>query len=66
MSSSETVVGMRGNVHAKLMAICCLAPVAILIAAVFAFGLSESYLWLAILLLCPLIHFLVMSRRGKE
>ncbi|OGY89802.1 MAG: hypothetical protein A2927_01645 [Candidatus Komeilibacteria bacterium RIFCSPLOWO2_01_FULL_45_10] len=50
-----------------LMLLCCLIPVAA-IAAFFVFGVNQSYLLLAVVLLCPIMHLLLMRdmHGGKE
>lgn len=49
-----------------LMLLCCLVPVAI-IAAAIVFGLGQSYLWFAVILLCPIMHlFMMQDMHGKE
>ena len=52
--------------HKILMLLCCLAPIAI-IAALFVFGFGQSYLWFAVLLLCPIMHlFMTQDMHGKN
>jgi len=46
--------------HALIMVLCCLIPIAIL-AILWAVGVSSNYLIYGIILLCPLLHFLLMS-----
>ncbi len=52
--------------HGLMMIICCLVPLALLFAAVKYFGLSRSYLFLFILLLCPVMHYFIMKDMHKK
>ena len=45
--------------HSVIMLLCCLVPLAI-IAVLWAVGVSEGYLFLGVLLLCPLLHIVMM------
>ena len=54
--------------HALIMILCCLIPVAIF-AVLWATGFSGNYLVLAVALLCPLLHLLMMrgtSNQGSD
>jgi len=47
--------------HLLLMALCCLAPLALIIGfSAFFRGGSSSWVWL-IILLCPVLHFWMMK-----
>ena len=50
--------------HTLIMVLCCLIPLVIL-AFLWAIGVSGSYLILGVLLLCPLLHFVMMGRMRK-
>ena len=52
------------NRHLWLMVLCCLIPVAVLGVAVLAGVPLTGVLALALVLLCPLSHLLMMSRYG--
>jgi len=58
--------------HGLMMAVCCGVPLILLAIAVYFLGLSRSYLFWFIILLCPLMHYLMMmdmhkkSSSGKE
>ncbi len=60
------------NNHLLLMVVCCLAPLFLLLGAVYFLGLSRSYLFWFVLLLCPLTHYFMMKhmhngkKEGKE
>lgn len=56
---------LRQN-HALMMVICCSLPLILLVAAVYFFGLGESYLFWAILLLCPIMHYFMMKDMHKK
>lgn len=48
--------------HSLLMLICCLVPIGVLFALPFL-GIGQSSLsFLAIILLCPLLHLIMMRR----
>ena len=49
--------------HLLLMALCCLAPLALIIGFSAFFRGSSSWVWL-IILLCPVLHILMM--RGHQ
>lgn len=51
--------------HSLLMLICCLVPLGILI-TLLALGLSSPYVFLGVILLCPLSHLLMMWGAGKD
>lgn len=51
--------------HALLMILCCAVPLIILLIAVYGFGLNNKYLFWAMLLLCPLMHFFMMKNMHK-
>ena len=54
---------MRKN-HFLLMALCCLAPIILVVGFLSLFkGSSNSWFWL-IVLLCPLLHIIIM--RGHK
>lgn len=57
--------GIRHN-HGLIMLLCCLVPLILLIGAVYLFGLSNSYLYWFILLLCPAMHFWMMKDMIKK
>ncbi len=59
-SIKEKIRKIRHN-HGLMMIICCGLPLLLLIGAVYFFGLSKSYLYWFILLLCPLMHYLMMK-----
>ncbi|MBI1972859.1 DUF2933 domain-containing protein [Candidatus Woesearchaeota archaeon] len=48
------------------MVLCCVVPLVLLIVAVSFFGLSKSYLFWFILLLCPLMHYFMMKDMHGE
>ena len=52
--------------HLLMMVICCVAPLILLIGATYLFGISRSYLYWSILLLCPLMHFFMMKDMHKK
>ena len=56
----ETLKKLSHN-HALMMLICCGAPLLLLLAAVYLFGLSKNYLFWFALLLCPLMHYFMMK-----
>jgi hypothetical protein len=47
------------------MVLCCLIPLAI-IAVLWATGFSGSYLTLAVVLLCPILHLVMMFGMKKK
>ncbi len=56
---------LRHN-HSLMMVICCGIPLILLVVAVYLFGLSKSYLFWFILLLCPIMHFWMIGDMHKE
>jgi len=54
------------NNHGLMMIACCMAPLALVFAAVYFFGLSKSYLYWTVLLLCPITHYFMMKNMHKE
>ena len=51
--------------HAIFMALCCLIPI-IGIAILAASGVVGGWAYYALVLLCPLGHFVMMSRMNKK
>ncbi len=51
--------------HALIMLLCCLIPLGIL-AALWAIGVSNNYLLIGVLLLCPLMHVMMMVFQKKS
>lgn len=51
--------------HGLVMAICCIVPFAIALAASYIYGdnflAGGGYLWWLLLLLCPLMHYFMMK-----
>lgn len=49
------------------MVLCCLIPLVVIIAVVYA-NIESEYLYLLLILLCPLTHLLLMRphRKGHE
>ena len=45
--------------HGLIMVLCCLVPLA-LIGVLWAIGVSASYLFFGVMLLCPLLHIVMM------
>ncbi len=50
--------------HTLIMALCCLIPLVIL-AVLWAIGVSGSYLIFGLILLCPLLHIFMMRGMYK-
>ena len=61
MVQTESWIGKIKHNHLLMMVICCLIPLILLVVAVKLFGLSRSYLFWAVLLLCPLSHYFMMK-----
>ncbi len=61
----EKIKKLRHN-HALMMTVCCGVPLLLLIGAIYFFGLSQSYLFWGILLLCPLMHVWMMKDMYKK
>lgn len=51
--------------HTLIMILCCLIPLAIF-AVLWAMGFSGNYFILAMALLCPLLHLLMMHGTSKR
>lgn len=51
--------------HALIMALCCLIPV-VAIAVLWAMGVPNNYLFLGVMLLCPLLHIVMMRGGGHN
>lgn len=51
--------------HGLIMLVCCIVPLALVFAAVYFFGLSKSYLYWLVLLLCPITHYFMMKGMHK-
>ncbi len=54
------------NNNILMLSICCGAPLMVLLAAIYFFGLSRTYLIWFMLLLCPLMHYLMMKDAHKD
>lgn len=52
--------------HGLMMLLCCGTPLIILLIAVYYFGISKSYLYWFVLLLCPLMHLWMMKDMHKK
>ncbi len=65
ISIKEKIEKIRHN-HTLMMVVCCGIPLLLLIGAVYFFGLSRSYLFWFILLLCPLLHYFMMKDMHKK
>ncbi len=52
--------------HFLMMVLCCIIPLAVLLIAVNYFGLSRSYLFWFVLLLCPVTHYFMMKVMHKQ
>ena len=65
MKIKEFYEKIRHN-HGLMMLVCCIAPLLILVGAVYLFGISKSYLYWFILLLCPLLHIWMMKDMHKD
>ncbi len=55
-----------GHNHSLMMVVCCGTPLILLVIAIYFFGLSKSYLFWFILLICPIMHFWMMGDMHKE
>ncbi len=44
-----------------MMVVCCVVPIMVVLAAVYFFGLSKSYLFWTVALICPLSHLFMMK-----
>lgn len=55
---------LRQN-HLLMMVVCCVAPLLIIIMLITIFGVSRSYFYWVLLLLCPLMHWLMMKDMHK-
>ncbi len=51
--------------HGLIMLLCCLIPIVILV-ILLAVGLRGSYMYFAIILLCPLLHIIMMMSMHKK
>lgn len=64
MNINEIYKTIKNN-HLLLMLVCCLVPLAILYFAVSYFGVKQNYLYLFIILLCPIMHIFMMHNMHK-
>ncbi len=64
-SVKEKIQKIRHN-HSLMMLICCGVPLLLLVVAIYIFGLSKSYLFWFILLLCPIMHYFMMKDMHKK
>jgi len=48
-----------------MMVICCVAPIIVVLAAVYFFGLSKIYLFWTVALICPITHLFMMKSMHK-
>jgi len=64
MQNRDAITG--GLKHGLIMLLCCLIPIAILV-IMWAAGVSSNYLFLGVVLLCPILHLVMMTgmNRGK-
>ena len=46
--------------HGLIMLLCCLIPIALL-AIMWSLGVSKSYLFIGVILLCPMLHVIMMA-----
>ena len=60
MNAKKALDSLKHN-HFLMMILCCALPLLLLLGAVYFFGLSKSYLYWFMLLLCPLMHFFMMK-----
>ena len=51
--------------HGLIMVLCCLIPLAI-IGVLWAAGVSSGYLFLGVVLLCPVLHIVMMLGMKKQ
>ncbi len=65
MTIKEKIKKLRHN-YALMMVICCGVPLLLLLGAIYFFGLSRSYLFWFILLLCPIMHYFMMKDMHKK
>ena len=54
--------------HLLLMVICCGLPLIVLLVLIYGFGIRNTYITWAAILLCPLSHIFLMKmhKSGKE
>ncbi len=66
MNNIDVEVSKRKGIskHALLMVLCCLIPLVIL-AVLWASGVSSNYLFFGIMLSCPLLHLVMMRSMNK-
>ncbi len=57
----ENIFSKIWNNHLLMMVLCCAIPIIIFIIAVYVYGVSKTYLYWLILLLCPLSHYFMMK-----
>jgi len=66
MKKIKKLMGKLRHNHALMMILCCGLPLVILLVAVSYFGVSRSYLFWGILLLCPISHYFMMKHRHNN
>ncbi|MBS3115503.1 DUF2933 domain-containing protein [Candidatus Woesearchaeota archaeon] len=65
INKAKELINKIKNNHMLMMVICCALPLIVLLIAVRYMGLSNSYLYWFVLLLCPLSHFFMMKHMHK-
>jgi len=53
------------NKHTLMMVLCCAIPI-VAFAALWYFGLTNSYWIYAVMLLCPILHGLMMHKMSEK
>jgi hypothetical protein len=61
----EKIKKLRHN-HLLMMVLCCVIPLGLLFIASYIFGLSKSYLFWGVLLICLLSHYFMMKDMHKN
>jgi hypothetical protein len=64
-NTTRKAKGAGGLSHGFWMAVCCLAPVALIAVLAYSGVSLKGFGLLAVLLLCPIMHFLMM-RKGHH
>ena len=61
----DIIKKIRHN-HSLMMVLCCAVPLVLLVIAVSFLGLSSSYVFWFLFLLCPLLHYIMMKDMHKN
>ena len=51
----------KNTKHLLIMILCCIAPFLVLLVIMYGFGIRNTYLYWAAIIICPLSHLIMMK-----